>query len=335
MSKLLISEHPLQVLPSLAVAIGLNEAIVLQQVHYWLQTKPKMHDGRPWVYNSATEWQQQFPFWSVPTIRRILNNLREAGILEVGNFNPDPQDRTLWYTINYAKLPCNQSDQLSCDQSDQMGVSDDDHLINLITPFDQPDHLQVINSRESLYRTETTTETNNREKGEAEARARRKAPPPPSPAASEQTAPQPVTEQPILYDTRKLKAGKVTAGAGSTPCEVLFEFIPYDSKRLSISILERVNREATDLAKWRETLTECDGLGWQPYNIADRLDVYRNGFRWRKDGQNRTMDANGAQPGGSGGTGPATPGGEQKPVVDWIKWQQDRAAGRLVNKGPF
>ena len=33
---LLISEPPLQVLPSLAVKIGLNEAIVLQQIHYWL-----------------------------------------------------------------------------------------------------------------------------------------------------------------------------------------------------------------------------------------------------------------------------------------------------------
>ena len=35
MSKLLINEHPLQVLPSLATKIGLNEAIVLQQIHYW------------------------------------------------------------------------------------------------------------------------------------------------------------------------------------------------------------------------------------------------------------------------------------------------------------
>ena len=44
MSKLLINEQPLQVLPSLAEAIGLNQAIALQQVHYWLENarKPMM-----------------------------------------------------------------------------------------------------------------------------------------------------------------------------------------------------------------------------------------------------------------------------------------------------
>jgi len=39
MSKLLIDEYPLQVLPSLAVIYGLNEAIILQQVHYWIKDR--------------------------------------------------------------------------------------------------------------------------------------------------------------------------------------------------------------------------------------------------------------------------------------------------------
>jgi hypothetical protein len=34
MSKLLIDEPPLQVLPTLAVRLGLEEAIFLQQLHY-------------------------------------------------------------------------------------------------------------------------------------------------------------------------------------------------------------------------------------------------------------------------------------------------------------
>ena len=49
---LLISEPPLQVLPSLAVKIGLNEAIILQQVHYWLLKSNNIRDGYKWVYNS-------------------------------------------------------------------------------------------------------------------------------------------------------------------------------------------------------------------------------------------------------------------------------------------
>ncbi len=46
-SSLLIEESPLQVLPSLAKAIGLNEAIFAQQLHYWLRGKSgKEHDGK-------------------------------------------------------------------------------------------------------------------------------------------------------------------------------------------------------------------------------------------------------------------------------------------------
>ncbi|MDQ1000403.1 hypothetical protein QFZ28_000803 [Neobacillus niacini] len=36
MSTLLINEAPLMIVPSLAVKIGMNEAVVLQQIHYWL-----------------------------------------------------------------------------------------------------------------------------------------------------------------------------------------------------------------------------------------------------------------------------------------------------------
>lgn len=39
MSKLLIDDYPIQVLPKLAKVIGLNEAIILQQLHYWLNSK--------------------------------------------------------------------------------------------------------------------------------------------------------------------------------------------------------------------------------------------------------------------------------------------------------
>lgn len=38
-NKLLLDEHPLQVMPKLAALIGLNGAIILQQIHYWLCIK--------------------------------------------------------------------------------------------------------------------------------------------------------------------------------------------------------------------------------------------------------------------------------------------------------
>lgn len=93
--------------PSLAMAIGLNEAIVLQQIHYLMliPVYGKTMDGKRWIYNSLPEWQRTyFPFWSESTVKRVLNSLREKGIVVCGNFNVENFDRTLWYTIDYDAL---------------------------------------------------------------------------------------------------------------------------------------------------------------------------------------------------------------------------------------
>ena len=104
MTRLLIDEPPLQVLPSLAVAIGLNEALVLQQFHYWLQRSQHEHDGRKWIYNTFEVWQQQFPFWSVRTIKTVIGNLEKTGLVLTGNYNAHSWDRTKWYSIDYDKV---------------------------------------------------------------------------------------------------------------------------------------------------------------------------------------------------------------------------------------
>jgi len=104
MNKLLINEYPLQVLPSLAVEVGLNEAMILQQIHYWLNTSKHHHDGKKWIYNSYPEWQKQFPFWSERTIKRIFGSLEKQNLLHVGNYNKAGFDRTKWYSVNYETL---------------------------------------------------------------------------------------------------------------------------------------------------------------------------------------------------------------------------------------
>jgi len=104
MSKLLIEEYPLVVLPTLAKTIGLNEAIVLQQMQYWINISKHEHDGKKWVYNSYPEWQKQFPWWCERTIKSIILNLEKMGVVESANYNTMKIDRTKWYTINKDKL---------------------------------------------------------------------------------------------------------------------------------------------------------------------------------------------------------------------------------------
>src|SRR5690625_1064682 len=104
LSRLIINERPLLIPPTLAKKIGLNEAIVLQQIHFWLSVSDHEKDGRKWVYNSYDEWQKQFPFWSKSTVIRIFNRLEEGGYVESANYNAMTIDRTKWYTINYDLL---------------------------------------------------------------------------------------------------------------------------------------------------------------------------------------------------------------------------------------
>lgn len=99
-SKLLIDEEPLQVLPSLAKAIGLNDAIFLQQIHYWLRRSKHEHDGCKWIYNTYEQWQEQFPFWSLDTMQRIAKRLLEADLIRVERLSKGWSNQN-WYTINY------------------------------------------------------------------------------------------------------------------------------------------------------------------------------------------------------------------------------------------
>ena len=123
MSKLLINEQPLQVLPSLANIIGLNEAIILQQLHFFLRISRNKIGGRSWVYNTINDWQAEFSFWSVKTVQRTIDNLEKSGlVVSTDKFNKMKMDKTKWYTIDYQKLSeiLPENEKTPFGQNDQM-----------------------------------------------------------------------------------------------------------------------------------------------------------------------------------------------------------------------
>lgn len=85
----------------LAATIGTNEALVVQQIHYWISKQINFRDGRYWVYNSYPEWMKQFPFIKERTLRSTFRGLEDKGIIIAKIFNKKSYDRTKWYTINY------------------------------------------------------------------------------------------------------------------------------------------------------------------------------------------------------------------------------------------
>lgn len=106
MGSILFDERPLVVSPKLAEALGsLDEAVMLQQVHYWTQKSNHIHDGRHWVYNTQDAWMAQFPWIkSKTTLKRHFSHLVKLGLLIKGNYNKVGFDRTTWYAIDYNQV---------------------------------------------------------------------------------------------------------------------------------------------------------------------------------------------------------------------------------------
>ncbi|MEV9641734.1 conserved phage C-terminal domain-containing protein [Mammaliicoccus sciuri] len=102
---LLISEPPLQVLPSLAMQVGLNEAILLQQLHFRSLISNKEKDGHKWVVRTYPDWKEkEFPFWSVDTIKRAMRKLEKEGyVISTSTHNKMKMDKSKWYRVNYSK----------------------------------------------------------------------------------------------------------------------------------------------------------------------------------------------------------------------------------------
>jgi hypothetical protein len=112
---LLFDEPPIALSPTLARAMGLPEAVFLQQLHYWLAHKARdpqryrdyIHDGRLWVKWTQEELMQQVPLGrSTEPHKRVIRVLKELDILlveqrlsrqcsEVKNPNPVADKTTL------------------------------------------------------------------------------------------------------------------------------------------------------------------------------------------------------------------------------------------------
>lgn len=112
---LLLKVKPLVVSPLLACRIGLNEAIVLQQICYWLEETNSgiEYEGKRWVYNSINAWNEQFPWWTGKTIQRTVSSLKKMGLIYVEQLKKKQHDQTNYYAINYESPLLTDKDNLS------------------------------------------------------------------------------------------------------------------------------------------------------------------------------------------------------------------------------
>ena len=93
-----------------AGTLGLNEAIIINQISYWNEINKKsgnnFKDGYYWTYNTYEKWSKSdFPYWSADTIRKTITALEEIGvIISTDKYNSYKIDNKKWYRVDYDKL---------------------------------------------------------------------------------------------------------------------------------------------------------------------------------------------------------------------------------------
>jgi hypothetical protein len=103
MSDLLLNEPPLIVFPSLVRRLGLVEAALVQQLHYWSQRATRTHDGFVWVYKTYQDWSDEIGV-SAKAARGALDRLRRDGLVVAIQNPTDLRDRTLWWRVDHDVL---------------------------------------------------------------------------------------------------------------------------------------------------------------------------------------------------------------------------------------
>ena len=66
-----------------ATVYGRNEALILQQINYWMQKAKGREINRvKWVYITYAQFCEQFPDMSKSTIQRAVSSLKKQGVIE-------------------------------------------------------------------------------------------------------------------------------------------------------------------------------------------------------------------------------------------------------------
>jgi hypothetical protein len=82
----LVPERQLVFSPGLAATIGLEEAILLQQLQVLLDHRePELRDGYAWLSVERSVLLQLLPFWDVEAMQRVSRSLVDKGVLLVSS----------------------------------------------------------------------------------------------------------------------------------------------------------------------------------------------------------------------------------------------------------
>lgn len=136
-----------------AKEVGVVPAVMLNNLYFWVRKNEangaNYYDGKYWTYNSKVAFKSLFPYLTARQIGTALSKLKDNGLIETGNYNKSPFDKTTWYTITeqgYALL----GGDIRLDKNVQSTLD------NTVSPIGQKC------STNTIYKTNTDINTNNK-----------------------------------------------------------------------------------------------------------------------------------------------------------------------------
>lgn len=99
-------EHQFNI--EIAKIVGVNAAIIFKNISHWCEknkvNNKHFYDDEFWTYNSIKAFEDLFPYLSNKQIRSALDKLKEFGLIDFGEYNNNPYDRTRWYCDKTQKI---------------------------------------------------------------------------------------------------------------------------------------------------------------------------------------------------------------------------------------
>lgn len=86
-----------------ACEVGVHAAVILDCIAYLVDyhsaNDAYIHEGKTWMYNAKSAFAKLFPYMTERQVKYALQKLKDAGLIEVGNYNKLGFDNTNWYTL--------------------------------------------------------------------------------------------------------------------------------------------------------------------------------------------------------------------------------------------
>ena len=94
------------ILPKLSKILGIKESIFLQKLHYYCNPyyNNNIFDNKCWFKHTYDQWQTSLPFFCKKTIIKLIDKLKQKGMICVQKLSKKSSDHTNFYTINYQVL---------------------------------------------------------------------------------------------------------------------------------------------------------------------------------------------------------------------------------------